>query len=178
MTLAAGPFAIAAALLVAGGATKAARPGDTANALRAVHLPASALLVRLGGLTEAAVGIAALAVGDRTTAILVAISYAAFAGFVAVALRSGAPISSCGCFGKADTPPTRLHVIVDLAAVVAAAVVAIQPPAGLGSVLAGQPLAGVPFVALVASGVGLSFLTLSSLPRTLAAIHLPGATSD
>ncbi len=171
MTLAAGPFAIAAALLVAGGAAKAARPGDTANALRAVHLPTSPLLVRVGGLAEIVVGTAALAVGNRTTAILVAVSYAAFAAFVVVALRSGAPISSCGCFGKADTPPTRLHVIVNLVAVAAAAVVAVEPPAGLGPVVTHQPLAGVPFLMLVVCGVGLSYLTLSSLPRTLAAIQ-------
>jgi hypothetical protein len=171
MTLAAGPFAIAAALLVAGGAAKAARPGDTANALGAVGLPRSVLLVRVGGLGEAAVGVAALAVGNRTTAVLVALSYAAFTVFVVVALRSGAPIASCGCFGKADTPPTRLHVAVNLGAVAAAVAVAMQPSAGLGVVLPRQPLAGVPFVALVACGVSLSFLLLSNLPRTMAAIH-------
>jgi hypothetical protein len=171
VTLAAGPFAIAAALLVAGGAAKAARPGDTANALGAVGLPRSSLLVRAGGVAEAAIGVAALAVGDQATAVLVAVSYAAFAVFVAVALRTGAPIASCGCFGKADTPPTRLHVLFNLGAAAAAVAVAVQPRAGLGVVLPHQPLAGVPFVALVACGVALSFLLLSSLPRTMAAVH-------
>jgi hypothetical protein len=171
MTLAAGPFVIAAALLLAGGAAKAARPGDTANALGAVGLPRSALLVRVGGLAEAAVGIAALAVGDQATAVLVALSYAAFAVFVTVALRTGAPIASCGCFGKTDTPPTRLHIAFNLGAVAAAVAVAVQPSAGLGAVLPHQPLAGVPFLLLVACGVGLSFLLLSSLPRTMSAVH-------
>lgn len=174
MTLAAGPFAIAAALLVAGGAAKAARPADTANALGAMGLPRSPLLVRVGGVAEAAAGIAALAVGDRTTAVLVALSYAAFAVFVIVALRTGAPIATCGCFGKADTPPTRLHVAVNLGAVAAAVAVAVQPSAGLGVVLPHQPLAGVPFLLLVACGVGLSFLLLSSLPRTLSALPREG----
>jgi hypothetical protein len=177
VTLAAGPFAIAAALLVAGGVAKAARPGDTANALGAVGLPRSTLLVRLGGLGEAAVGIAALAVGDRITALLVAISYLSFTVFVAAALRTGAPIASCGCFGKADTPPTRLHVAFNLGAVAAAVAVAAQPSAGLGTELPGQPLAGVPFLLLVACGVGVAFLLLSSLPRTLSAVHqLEGRT--
>ena len=82
-----------------------------------------------------------------------------------------APIASCGCFGKADTPPTRLHVAVNLGAVAAAVAVAVQPSAGLGVVLPRQPLAGVPFVLLVACGVGLCFLLLSSLPRTLSVVH-------
>ena len=51
----------------------------------------------------------------RCFAALVAVSYLAFAGFVIVALRSGAPISSCGCFGKVDTPPSVVHVVLDVA---------------------------------------------------------------
>ena len=41
MTIAAGPYAIAAALLAIGGALKLARPADTANALRGLRLPGS-----------------------------------------------------------------------------------------------------------------------------------------
>jgi len=174
VTLAAGPFAIAATLLALGGAAKALRPGDTANALRTMGLPSSPLLVRVGGFAEAAVGVAALAVGDRTTAVLVALSYLAFAGFVVLALRRGAPISSCGCFGKADTPPSRLHVAINLGAVAAAVAVAVAPDAGLVHVLPRQPLAGVPFVLLLACGVGLAFLALSSLPRTMALVRQGG----
>jgi hypothetical protein len=174
VTLAAGPFAIAATLLAAGGAAKALRPADTANALRTMRLPSSPLLVRVGGVVEAAVGAAALAVGDRTTAVLLALSYLAFAGFVVLALRRGAPISSCGCFGKADTPPSRVHVAINLGAVAAAVAVAVQPGAGLPDVLGRQPLAGIPFVLLLACGVGLVFLALSSLPRTMALVRQGG----
>lgn len=174
MTLAAGPFAIAATLLAVGGALKAARPQDTANALRTMRLPSSRLLVRAGGLGEAVVGVAALLIGDRVSAVLLGLSYLAFAGFVVLALRRHAPISSCGCFGKADTPPSAVHVALNLAAVAAAAAVAAQPPAGLVHVLPGQPLAGVPFVLLLACGVGLAFLALSSLPRTMSLVRQGG----
>ncbi len=174
MTLAAGPFAIAATLLAAGGALKAARPSDTAHALRTLGLPGSPLLVRLGGLLEAAIGVAALAVGDRTTAMLVAVSYLAFTGFVVLALARHAPISSCGCFGKVDTPPSRVHVAVNLGAVAAAIAVAVSPGVGLGDVLTHQPLAGVPFVLLLACGVGLTYLALTSLPRTMALLRQGG----
>ena len=61
-------------------------------------------------------------VGGPVFAALVAVSYLAFAGFVVVALRSGAPISSCGCFGKVDTPPSLVHVVIDLVLAAVAAV--------------------------------------------------------
>lgn len=174
MTPAAGPFAIAACLLVAGGLLKAVRPGDTAHAMRDAGLPATPLLVRVGGLAEAGVGVAALVIGDQVTAILVAASYTAFALFVTVALWRHTPLASCGCFGRADTPPTRLHVVLTAAAAAAAVAVAVQPGAALVDVLRTQPLDGVPFVLLVLCGVGFAYLALSSMPRVLVLVHTRG----
>ena len=83
----AGPFAIAAVLLAVGGAAKAVRPRDTAQALTAVGirfprvLPAR-VVVRIGGAVEAVIGVAALLVGGPVLCALVALSYLAFAGFV------------------------------------------------------------------------------------------------
>ena len=168
MTPAAGPFAIAAALLVAGGLLKTARPADTATALRQSGLPATPGLVRAGGLVEAGLGVAALVRGDRVTAVLVAVSYAAFAGFVALALRRGTPLASCGCFGKEDSPPTRLHVALTAAAAVA---VAVQPGVGLAAVVRAQPLGGVPFLLLLCCGVAFAYLALTSVPRLLVLVH-------
>jgi hypothetical protein len=175
VTVAAGPFTIASALLALGGALKALRPADTANALRGIGLPAPRVAVVLGGLAEALLGVAALVLGNRVTAVLVALSYLAFAAFVVEALRRNAPIASCGCFGRIDTPPSTVHVAVNLAAAGAAVAVAAQPGVGLADILGSQPLAGVPFLVLVAIGLSLSFLALSTLPRTLAAIRPPEA---
>ena len=175
MTPAAGPFAIAASLLVAGGLLKTARPGDTATALRQSGLPATPVLVRAGGLIEVGVGAAALVTGDRVAAILVALSYAVFAGFVAVALRRGTPLASCGCFGKEDSPPTRLHVVLTAAAAAAAVAVAVQPGVGLGDVVRAQPLGGVPFLALVVCGVSFAYVALTSVPRLLVLVHGGGS---
>jgi hypothetical protein len=174
MTVAAGPFAIAAALLAIGGVLKACSPADTANALRAARLPGRPALVRLGGGAEAAVGVTALALGNRVTAVLVAISYLLFALFVVVALRRGTPIASCGCFGKLDTPPSRLHLGIDAAALVAALAVAADPGVGLVDVLHRQPLAGAPYLLLVGTGVGLALAALSSLPQTLGLVRAIG----
>ena len=87
---------------------------------------------------------------------LVAVSYALFAVVVAAALRSGKPISSCGCFGKVDTPPSALHVVLNVVAagVAAGAVFVGASEINLPDVLADQPLLGIPFLLLVAVGVG------------------------
>jgi hypothetical protein len=172
----AGPFAIAAVLLAVGGAAKALRPRDTAHALGAVGMKfprwlPGRVVVRIGGAVEAVVGVAALLVGGPVLCALVAASYLAFAGFVVVALRTGAPISSCGCFGKVDTPPSVVHVVLDVAFAAVAAVAAFVGDVALPDVLADQPLAGVPFVMLLVIGCSLVFLAFSSLPKTMAAVR-------
>jgi hypothetical protein len=172
----AGPFAIAAVLLALGGAAKAVRPRDTALALAAVGMKFPRVLpgrvvVRIGGAVEAAIGVAAVLVGGPVLCALVAVSYLAFALFVAVALRTGAPISSCGCFGKVDTPPSIVHVVLDLAFAGVATAAAFTGDVALPDVLADQPLAGVPFLLLLAIGCSLVFLAFTSLPKTMAVVR-------
>jgi hypothetical protein len=174
-----GPFLAAGALLVVAGLAKAWRPTDTARALaelrrgRSVGLARLALVVRIGALAEAAVGLLAVALPQRPEAIAVATSYGGFAGFVALARMRGGALASCGCFGKPDTPPTRLHVVLDLALAGAAAWVAAAPPAGvLASVLQAQPLSGVPVVAGAALMAWLAFAAMSLLGRLQATQRL------
>jgi hypothetical protein len=170
MTELAGPFAIAAVLLVVGGAAKVWRPGDTARSLRGVGIALPVNAVRTGAAAEVVVGIGALTIASPVLPALVAVSYLAFTVFVVQALRSDVPISSCGCFGRIDTPPSRVHVVVDTVVAALAAVVALSgTDVTLPTVLPDQPLAGVPFVMLVAIGTGLVFVAFTSLPRTLAA---------
>ena len=167
MTIAAGPFAIAAVLLVIGGASKAARPHDTARALGAAGLRVPSIVVRFAAIAELVLGGYAFVAGDRISAALVALSYTAFTVFVVVALARRLPIATCGCFGRTDTPPSLVHVGIDVGAVVAALVVAAEPGAGLVDVLADQPLAGVPYLLLVATGALCALVALTLLPRTL-----------
>jgi len=176
MSVLAGPFAIAAVLLAAGGAAKAVRPRDTARALTAVGVRFPRMLpgrvvVRIGGAIEAAIGVAALLVGGPVLCALVAASYLAFAGFVVVALRSGAPISSCGCFGKVDTPPSMVHVVLDVAFAGVAAAAAFTGGVALPDVLGEQPLLGIPFLVLLVLGCSLVLLAFTSLPKTMAAVR-------
>jgi len=168
-TIWAGPFAVAACLLAVAGLAKAVQPASTAGALAAMHLPHRRWMVRVGGLAEAALACAALVTGSAVLAVLVATSYLLFAGFVLSALRVGAPIASCGCLGKIDTPPHVVHIVLDLLAASAAVGVAVSGGASISHVFADQPWGGVPFSLLLVIGVAASALAMSSLPRTLVA---------
>ena len=124
--------------------------------------------MRAFGVVEAVLAAIALFTGNPIAAVLVAASYLAFAGFVVVALRRGAAIASCGCFGKVDTPPSVVHVVLNLGAD------APDPSrlvVALPDVLRDQPLAGVPFALLLAIGVYLVFLAFTALPKTMAAVR-------
>jgi len=166
-----GPFVLAACLLVVAGIAKAVQPASTAGALAAMHLPHRRWMVRFGGSVEAALACAALLTGNTALTVLVALSYVAFAGFVVAALRIGAPLATCGCFGKIDTPPHALHVVLDLLAASAAVGVALDGGAPISRILADQPWNGAPFALLVAIGAFAAALAMSALPRTLAAAH-------
>jgi Methylamine utilisation protein MauE len=171
-----GLYLVAAGLLVVAGLAKAARPDDTARALAGL-LPGSSSLrllrwtVRCGALAEATLGVAAMVFPRPVTATLVALSYVGFAGVVWIARRWGGPLATCGCFGRPDTPPTAVHLVVDLALAGAAAVVALGAPGDgtLAAQLAHQPGAGVPLLFVSAVGLWLTTLALSTLAALTAA---------
>src|SRR4051794_5899759 len=100
-----GPLLAAAALLVLAGVAKIVRPDATVGALRSVGAPASVLAVRALGAWEATLGTAALIVGGVVVDVLVGAAYAAFLAFVVSARWRGGAVTSCGCFGRDDTPP-------------------------------------------------------------------------
>ena len=160
----AGPYAVASLLLVLAGLAKARDPRTTAGAFRTMGLRVPEAAVRAGGGLEAGLGVVALT-GVAWVAALVALSYLAFSGFVAVALVRGLPIGSCGCFGKVDTPPSVLHLVVNGGAIVAASAVALGASGGFRAVLADQPAFGVPFLAFVVAATYLAYLALTVLPQ-------------
>jgi hypothetical protein len=110
--------------------------------------------------------VGAAVTGAAPLAAVVALSYLAFAGFVVVALVRDVPIGSCGCFGKVDTPPSLLHVVLDLGLAVAAAAVTVGgADAGLVDGLGHLPLAGMPFLLLVATGAYAAFALMTVVPQ-------------
>jgi hypothetical protein len=169
-----GPYLVACTLLVVAGLGKSLRPSDTARALAVLAPRLSprrlAPAIRLLALAEALLGAAAALLPGRVPAGAVALSYAAFAAFVAyVRLRHGA-LASCGCFSTPDTPATWLHVVVNLGLAAAAAVVSASAPTGtLAAWLGRQPLRAGPLIVLCALAVWLTHLTLVGLARLSAA---------
>lgn len=175
------PYGAACVLLIIAGAPKVTDPTPLVKAVRSVGAPGSPALARLVAVAEIAVGASGLVAVGHLTAAAVAAAYAIFTVFVVVALRRGGVVSSCGCFGKADTPPSRTHVAVTaaVAAVAAAVVIApglarTHPESGLlGSAAAGQGLFGSGLTVLDVAGVSLLtfllWLVLAVLPTTTVA---------
>lgn len=171
MRLLAGPFAAFALLLAFAGGAKALRPLPTVRALREAGLPSASWMVRLLGGGEAVLAVVALVVAGPVPAALVALSYAGFAAFIGYARARGVSISSCGCFGKPDTPPTAAHLVVNIAAALVALGVALAPGRSPLGVLAHSPAGGVPFTALVLVIAGLGYLALAEWPRLVAILR-------
>ena len=169
MATLAGPFLVTAALLGAGGASKVVRPANTARALGTMGLPSSRALVRLGAGAELVVAAGALAGGGRVFAFLIAASYLSFAAFVLAALRRNLPLASCGCFGVADTPPTAVHVGINVAAAGIAGAVALGWAGGGGlpdiASMEGSVLVRATFVILTVASAWLAYVALTELPK-------------
>jgi len=171
-----GLYLVACGLLIGAGVTKAIRPGDTARAW-AGQLPISETRlragVRIGSVAEAALGTIALVAPRTASACLVAVSYALFSAVVALARSKGGAIASCGCFGTPDTPATTLHVVVNAGLAVSAAAVAISAPTrSIVTILASQPLHGLPLVAVSALCGWLAYLAISTMAAVQGARRL------
>lgn len=165
----AAPFFVASALLALAGGAKLARPEPTVGALRSVGVPANRALAQAFGLSEVLLGSTAVVIGGAFAAALVALAYLAFAGFVAVALRKGGAVASCGCFGTDDSPPTVVHLALNTLAAAAAIGAALGGVGGIVTVIADQPAYGVPFVGFVVIGTWFAYLALSVLPTLIPA---------
>lgn len=168
-----GIFFIACGLLVLAGVAKAARPDDTARALMLLvpqgsqHVLSFTMTreaVRIGAISEAVLGVCALLFPHTIAAALVAVSYTLFLCITVYARTHGGSLSTCGCFGRPDTPSTRSHIVLNIVFVTTGVAVALQPPHFISfvSLLESQPWDGAPL--LLASGVGVWFAYLALSP--------------
>jgi hypothetical protein len=169
MSALAGPVFALAALLGFAGVQKLASPAGTATALRSAGLPASDLLGRLLGAIEIGVAAVAIAFGTPVTAGLLVLLYGGFTLF-SWRLAAGGDAASCGCFGQTEAPTTALHVALNAIATAVCAAAVIWPTGGVSDVVAGQPLLGLPFLALTAEAAWLWYVLLEVVPELQAAI--------
>jgi hypothetical protein len=146
-------FFLAAGLLVVAGLDKARRPRPTAQALYSVGLPGSASAVRGLGAVEIAAGTAALIAPAPWSALAIAALYSAFGGFVVFLLLAHPTSSSCGCAGSKETPPSWLHVGINIVFAAVAAGVAVVGTPSMPEAVSVLGLAAVPAsVGLVMAG--------------------------
>ena len=166
MDVVVGVYAAAAVLLLIAGAAKVGRPHPTAELLATLGLPAPVVGVRALGAFEVSLAVVALAIGGPASAAAIGVIYLMFAVVVVRSLSLGA--SSCGCFGRSDTPPSWLHVIGDIGFAIASIVAASADRTPV-DVMGDQPAGGAPFVLLVGVLAGLAVVGFTALPEALAA---------
>lgn len=167
----AGPLAVAALVLVAGGASKLRDPAPTRGMFTALGVRSPGwpgLLAVVSGTIELGLGVAVFLVGGRVLASLTAVAFVLFTVF-AVRLVRLPTTASCGCFGRHSGEATWLHVTVD--AVVASVVVAAAffDAPGFLPARAELPGAGFAFAGLAAIGAWLVVATITALPDALVA---------
>lgn len=165
--LAIGPLCIVSIVLVVAGAWKVVRPAVAAQALAALHIPGGPAAVRLLGVVEAIVGVAAVVMGGRVLAAAIAAFYA---GFAIVAWRLRAAGAACGCFGALSAaPPTVMHVVVNVVSALVAIAATIVDVPGLVEAMDDLPGHGVPHVMLIAIGSVATLGLLTVLADAIAA---------
>jgi hypothetical protein len=160
-TLASGPYLTACGVLLVTGAAKLRQPHATAEALRAAFsYDAGNNTVRAIGAGEIAVGTTA-AIAGGTTAALVACTYVLLLA-VASRLRQRAPDAQCGCVGARSGRIGVAHLATSALAAAVAAAYALAHGDGIVAVVRDQPLAGIPFLALIAIATALVVLLMES----------------
>lgn len=171
-----GPVTAVMILLLVAGAQKVLDPSSTSGALRAARLPSSPILVRGLGSSEVATGVAFLVWGGPLPAAIGAVFYAGFAWFVINALARKLPISSCGCLGATETPPTMIHVAMNLGSLGLLASAAIIPVAPMGGLVGQELNVLIPYVLFTGATVYLLYALLAVLPLISKRARTGGAT--
>ncbi len=164
----AGPFFAISLIIVLSGALKIVAPSVAEGALSNLGLPVTPGLVRLIGVAEMGLGVAAIIEAGWELAIAVAFAYFCFAAVAETLRRKNDQVASCGCFGSADTPPSLIHTGANIASLFVAVLAIVWPVDDIESVLTDQPLGGLVFVAFVGLVTYLVFLVFTALPRLFA----------
>jgi hypothetical protein len=174
-------FFLTAGLLMVAGAGKMWRPRPTAQALYAAGLPGSEPAVRGLGAVEVVAGVAALiqpaswpTLGPASwpalgPALLVALLYLAFAGFVAFLMLARPATASCGCAGARETPPSWLHVAMNLAAGTVAVSAAVTGTPSIATTAASLGVLTLPAAAGLAAAGWLVVVVVTELPGSMRA---------
>lgn len=171
-------YAAGSLLLVFAGVAKLAFPRPAADLMGAVGLPARVWFARAAGCAELVLGVAVLAAGGPGPALAAAGVYSLFALVALLALNRG--LSSCGCFGQLDSPPSGIHVVGNLffAAVCALAAGAGGSPLVWVGNTADQPVGRVALVLTVCVLAGMVLVSFTAVPEWLQARSAGGRNPE
>jgi len=158
-----------ALLLLVAAAAKLRDPSSAMAALRRAGMPSSALIVRLLATCELAVASAALLLGGTVPAAALGLLHLAFAAFVFRLRQAAGPEAGCGCFGRAEAPADRLHVVVNVVASCLVGLAVLGSTPSLPSVLQERIGLAAPYLATVVLGAWVTGLCLTSLAALLTA---------
>jgi hypothetical protein len=148
---------LAAGVLAVAGIAKIREPAGFAAFTASLGLRVGTAGARTTGVAELGCAVAVAAVGGRTWFALLAGVYAALAVVSGLSVARAAP--SCGCFGAASAPTSRLQVGIDLAFAAAAAVAAARDVAPLVARSAGPRGAVYAVVLIVATALAVAAVT-------------------
>ena len=163
-----GAYSIAASVLVVSGVWKIARPAGITRAISTLGFAAPRFSGRMLGVVEASVGGFGLLGSGVIPSVLVAGAYGLFVVAVIILMRRG-DVSSCGCFGEVESPPSAFHLAFNLnAMLVAFGHAAVGGWEGLGPFARETPASGVPFLAFIIIGSASSIAMLTMVPRVAA----------
>jgi hypothetical protein len=116
-------------------------------------------------MAEVALALLTVVLGGRVLAGAVAVFYVGFAGLVGRAILTD-DVTSCGCFAGDESPPSVLHVAIDVGLAACAFLVARSGAPAISSMISGVGPGRVALTA--ASGVvdaGLIYLAMVKFPR-------------
>jgi hypothetical protein len=166
--VAAAPFFIASALLAVAGLAKLRDPLPLARVLRQARLPSIPLGVRAFGLAETTAGVAGLIRPGFVTGVAVAALYVGFSVFLLWLLVRHIPVTSCGCLGAREAPPSVIHLALNACAAAAAvAVAAGAEPSGILPFAADLSYRAIPFVIGMTAIAYAAYLAVAFLPTAL-----------
>ncbi len=177
-----GPYWVAAVVLAVAGFGKLCRPAAIIDALRALHLPATAAAAMSLGGAEVALALAVFAIGGPLPGVLTAVAYLGFAGaaarLAAQAERRSGAVVGCGCFGRGSAPVGPTHIFANLA-LAAAALTAVLTSAtpSLWTVAPELPALGVAHLLLIGTTAAATIATMTVLPETKA-VRIPVPATD
>jgi hypothetical protein len=166
--VAAAPFFIASALLAVAGLAKLRDPGPLVGVLRQARLGSSRHSVQAFALAETTAGIAGLARPGLVTGAAVAVLYVGFGVFLLWLLVQQVPVTSCGCLGAREAPPSVIHLALNVCAAAAAvAVAAGAKPSGIVPFTIDLSYRAIPFVIGMAAIAYAAYLAVAFLPTAL-----------